>query len=976
VTVEPTSIPVALRAYTLRRVAGAETLDSPAPPWSPGRTPRPRRDNPRWPKHVLVLDTETTADEAQRLILGCGRMLRRAASGAYALVEEVLFYADDLPTRQPAAFAELRRYTESNGLRLLSRRDFMDTVFKQVALDLKGLIVGFNLPFDLSRLAIESGEARGRYRGGFSFVLWDYPDKATGLYVEHPFRPRVCVKSLDSKRAFIGFTRPMRTGEATAKTARGHFLDLRTLAFALSAKSHSLASACAAFGVVHGKLAVEEHGKVTANYIEYNRRDVLATHELFERLRAEFNALGLSLSPTRAFSPASIAKAALRAMGLRPPREKAPAIMPSELGHAMNAFFGGRAECRIRRVPVPVVTVDFRSMYPTVNCLLGLWPVLTAEVIRVEENTERFRALLTRASLDAALAPALWPELRGFVEIEPEGDILPVRAKYSDVRDSLNIGVNRFTSPVAHVYAAPDVYASALLTGKAPRVRRAWRLVGDGVQPGLVPIVLAGRIPVDPRTADFFRLLIEERVRVNKSAEYSREDQERSAQLLKIVANSGSYGIFAQMDREELPSETTVPITVFGHGDPFEQTTAAPESLGEFCFPPIAALIASGARLMLALLERCVTDHGGTYAFCDTDSMAIVATREGGLIACNGGTADPSDDIAAVRALTWRDVEQIRTRFDALNPYDRAVIPSILNIEDVNYQNGVQREISTYVISAKRYALFTQHADGSVHLEKVSEHGLGHVLSPLPAGQSEKWPDVLWELILAEEFGQPRTMPLWLKYPAVSRVSVSAPAYFRGFLRRYAEIPYPERVKPFGFLLSAQVARLAHPEGYDPKSFHLLAPFSSNHAKWGSQVWTDTYSGQSFGIATAPSYVAGIVRVRSVEDLLAEFIAHGEVKSATPDGAPAGCTSRGLLSRRHVSPSEIRLIGKESNAIEMAASGLLGDWGAVLSSYSQGRQQPSAETLTASSAAALARAHNVSIRTVRAWRRKARPEEP
>ena len=50
-----------------------------------------------------------------------------------------------------------------------------------------------------------------------------------------------------------------------------------------------------------------------------------------------------------------------------------------------------------------------------------------------------------------------------------------------------------------------------------------------------------------------------------------------------------------------------------------------PEYPGEYCFPPLASLITAAARLMLALLERCVTDLGGTYAMEDTDSMAIVA---------------------------------------------------------------------------------------------------------------------------------------------------------------------------------------------------------------------------------------------------------------------------------------------------------------------------------------------------------------
>ncbi len=38
---------------------------------------------------------------------------------------------------------------------------------------------------------------------------------------------------------------------------------------------------------------------------------------------------------------------------------------------------------------------------------------------------------------------------------------------------------------------------------------------------------------------------------------------------------------------------------------------AHPEFPGEFCFPPQASLITGGARLMLVLLEHCVSDLGG-----------------------------------------------------------------------------------------------------------------------------------------------------------------------------------------------------------------------------------------------------------------------------------------------------------------------------------------------------------------------------
>ena len=81
-------------------------------------------------------------------------------------------------------------------------------------------------------------------------------------------------------------------------------------------------------------------------------------------------------------------------------------------------------------------------------------------------------------------------------------------------------------------------------------------------------------------------------------------------------------------------------MSVLCHGPHGSYTTsvAHPEIPGEYCFPPLASLITGGARLMLALLERSGTDLGGTYGMEDTDSMAIVATEQGGLIPCPAGS--------------------------------------------------------------------------------------------------------------------------------------------------------------------------------------------------------------------------------------------------------------------------------------------------------------------------------------------------
>ena len=309
------------------------------------------------------------------------------------------------------------------------------------------------------------------------------------------------MKALDSKRAFIGFSARRDAdaadlggddGSAWRGAFRGHFLDLRTLAFALTSRGHSLASACDAFGVVNGKAHVEEHGRITADYVAYCRQDVGATEALLAALRREYDRHPIALPPTKAFSSASIAKAYLKAMGLTPAREQFPTVPNAVLGAAMAAYYGGRAECRIRRTPVPVVYCDFLSMYPTVNTLLGLWELLTAEALDVVDATEELRTVLARATVERGFDPSLWRQLGIFAEVRPAGDILPVRAQYGDT-DAYNIGVNHLTSDRPMWYAAPDLVASTLLTGKAPEIVTAFRLVPRGRKWGSDRLCCAAR---------------------------------------------------------------------------------------------------------------------------------------------------------------------------------------------------------------------------------------------------------------------------------------------------------------------------------------------------------------------------------------------------------------------------------------------------------------------------------------------------
>jgi hypothetical protein len=931
-----------------------------------GRKPRkgaPTEDTRAgWPTTVLVLDAETTVDAAQRLTFGSYRYFRWDST-TLRCVSEGLFYDDDLPTRDPDGFAQLVQYArthraevapdvpDADALRLYPRRPFVDDVLWHAAHETEALVVGFNLPFDLSRLAVDVGDARGRFRGGFSFLLWDYLDATTGTYRERRFRPRLAIKHLDSRRAFMGFAAPWQGQRPRGKgppPVRGRFLDLKTLALALTGKrSISLEVACKTYGVAHGKRAVGRHGVVTEDYIDYNRSDVRATSELLEKLRAELDRHPIAADPCKVFSEASIAKAYLTAMGVNAPRLQFRDVPPEIYGRAMVAYYGGRAEAHIRKVVGPLAYCDFRSMYPTVNSLMGLWRLLTAQRLEVVDATADVRRLLQGITLDGCFDPTLWPELTFYALIEPDRDILPVRARYRDESDEFNIGINPLDSPTQPLwYAGPDLVASVLLSGHVPRVLRAFRLVPSGRQRSLRPVRLRGAVVVDPRTEDFFRAVIEARARAEVDAGLSSEDRERLSTFLKVFANSGSYGIFVEMNREELALREWVAVTVYGIDGRFRRETGTHEEAGPFCFPPIGALIPAAARLMLTLLERSVTDGGGAYAFCDTDSMAIVASRAGGLVPCPGGPHALPNGTAAIQALSWEDVNGIIARFATLNPYNRTAVPgSILDLEDENFDpvTRSRRELFAFVISAKRYVLFNDEPDGRITIRKPSEHGLGHLLDPADPAKTApehrepfpKWIGQVWEWIVLEALGRPTGRPPWLHRPAVSQVTISTPTLLRPFAERRSEVPYGERIKPMNFVLTVHVARLGGPPG-SPR-VHLIAPYTKDAKRWLHMPWTDIYSGRGFGISTAPTMGDQLVQVKCYGDVLREYREHPEAKSAGSDGVPCARETVGLLRRRPVRAVRLRYIGKESNRLEEVDRGLIHDWADVQEIYDDPR---------------------------------------
>ena len=867
---------------------------------------------------VLVFDTETTIDAAQALTFGSWRFGTYTPGGTLRILEEGLFHADDLADTDPDGYAQLTGYTASHSadidrnapganpvLGLIRREEFATVLFR--AIQAGAIIVNFNKPFDLSRIAIAAGAARGRRYGGFSLRVWD----------NEYSRPRITVKMLNSKSSFTELTWPPKIPLKNGTTAR--LLDLRSLGFALDATSYTLASACTKWGVAHPKQSVEEHGKISAEYIAYNLADTRATAELSAKMFADLEKHPIEAKPELLMSSASLAKNYLSAMGVRPRLSLQSDFPEPVLGAAMSTFYGGRAECRIRRHPMPVEVHDFTSMYPTVNTLMGLWDHHTAERINVIDTTAETTLWLETITLDCMFDPAAWRRLVGLVQIDAVGDVLPVRARYGLKGDpNATIGVNPYWSSEPQWFTLADVVASTFLTGHPPVIRKAITFEPVGTATGLKPVRLGGDIRIDPVKQDFFKAVIEKRVPV--------KDQPLGA-FLKVLANAGSYGIFAQFDRADLAPGTGPDILVEdgAPGDPTEDssyrlTTDHPETPGPYAFPPIAAVITGGARLMLAMLERCVTDARGIWVFGDTDSMAIVTTKKGGLIECPGGPETSPNGEPAVVALSFAETAAIRALFDELlNPYNRKLVPQLLKLE----YRGM-----CLAVSAKRYACYTI-IDGQIVIDraKVSEHGLGHLMDPtlqrLTQAQEtssvRSWVLDAWKWMIAREIGLLEPDPAWLDRPAVGRFSVTSTHLWKAFDTYNEGKRWAQQVKPANFLLTIGINPMGGDRG------RLVSPYESDPTKWLEHDWYRLANGRPVTIDTDMSGDATKVLVETFRDVLLRHVAHPEAKFLANTGQPCLANTRGQLQRRPTISTGRETIGKEANLIEETQAGLRTD---------------------------------------------------
>lgn len=876
----------------------------------------PRKPRPL-PRRTMVIECVVTEDSAQRLIFGVGGYYPDGLAGKR--VDKCIFYPPDIRERDLAA---LQAFVESNpDIRLITLNNFLSDFYIR-AYKYKCVVVGWDLPYQLTRIA--RGYSRRRravkdvpdvYDGGFSVPVFSYIDR-NGTTRDQD--PRLLLKALPNGGCMIKFSSdfhrergsyPIDVLEPTSGQTRrnqGYFIDVRTLSRALGVRHGSLLETCRAWNL---HCPPEMRGKVTEGRISNAMARVAAIAALAERLLDQYKGHSLPGRPTKIFSAASIYKQYQRAAGIRPFMQQQPDFSRYHLGVFESAFFGGLAECWVRRQIHPVVHLDIRSAYPTAFELGRLHELVIAnrrEIVDLgaAELTAFIQSFIDHPS--KLFDRDLWPLMRGFARIVPDGDLLPVRVGREDGAGGLDWHVALVHARSPHGaslwYPITDLISSALETRRAPRIQEAFVLSPEGVQPGLREFNLCGEMTVDPRRKSLPAAMVELRA--------TSTDQKTRA-FLREAANAGCYGNLIELHREDGwgPDDQTL-MNCWAGGQMFQTKVPAPETHGQNYDPAVASLVTSYVRLIMALLKRSVHDRRGDYVFVATDAMAIIATPEGGRVA--GG----------IHALSFSELREILDWFERLNPFDKSALSgSILKVE----HDSLSRQVYCCAIATYSHAFAIKDAESGRYevlqegvnstKDGYSKHFLGSYIDPIEPERGSDWIAKVWEAIFNSETAPEELSEL----PAVQAFPLSSPDTIGKLSALDKAQDYQRRIKPFNRFMTASLGeRFANVAATDEKKPHLIAGYNPRQHKWQWTRWLDRNTGNTYCLMVNCGYA-----YRTYADLISSHRSRPESKLLDSDGKPCENLSTGKLRRMHVDIDAIHRIGKETNLLEESEVGLV-----------------------------------------------------
>src|SRR3989344_2085181 len=373
--------------------------------------------------------------------------------------------------------------------------------------------------------------------------------------------------------------------------------------------------------------------------------------------------------------------------------------------------------------------------------------------------------------------------------------------------------------------------------GKRPRIRSAMRFGVKGIQKGLTSTNIYG-IPLDPKRENVLQALVEKRQQIKNemkkflegASEHKMLDAQQKA--LKILNSATGYGINVELH----PENTHEWVKIYS--DTEFKSFGAYEKPGTYFNPIIGACITAGARLLLGIAEKYVTDKGEMHAYMDTDSIFVPPYLANELVEL----------------------------FKSLNPYsfDR----SILEIED-----GME-DIWFYGISSKRYCLFRKRGniiiipEGKKRFYKL--HGLGHLTDPFGREliEDHRWEKEFWHDILRLHYDPTLEEEILEKYDdaaAISKLTVTTGNILTKFKVVNRRKPFRKRIKPFNFILVGYGTTV----NVDGEIIKPIAPYHNNPQEAVEEKFVDYKSGK---------VLQGRHYWKTLGDVFWEYINHPESK--------------------------------------------------------------------------------------------------
>jgi hypothetical protein len=899
----------------------------------PSASPAEPEPVPPWPDHALVIVHRSTRPGGGRLTYGMARLVGgRDPEPVWSFYGRGVrrstarrFFGDEHPS--PVFFEELHE----EAIRRCCQRP-----------PLRAALVSWSVPAFVSSAAW-AVDARGDdYR--FTLRTWKTKD---GTIRPDFYRSRVRIAPSSSGVAQVRFLKPRDPDPQDFWTRSddqqefwpGRFASLSILAYALTGEEDvTLPRALDLYGI----------GVPTADGAGGLAAELDATCALYRAMLDDLALWPGNPAPDRIGSPAALGKAAARAAVPRTPRAR-PGVSVRGKAAAMSAHAGGRSEVGLRHEALPGVLVDGTAFYPVVGALMGTGRFLHAE--RVEERRltpgrglERLRRRLEALAFSDELLddPLIsWPDLVGVALIEPEDDVLTLRVLPDHERDPT--AAVTLTAPVAEgsvpVWVAlPEVVASARSTGRIPKLLRAYTWRAVGVVPGARAVTLPGGVTYDPalrvlrrgvRFSDLGLALAEAELRLRGSDDL-RARRLRGA--LKVARSAASYGWPAEVN----PSRAAHPAWT-----PEGKAGVIREKPGAWADPPVAACVAAGGRLALAILERLVREAGGEVVRFDTDAATIVATPKGGEVALSSGEM--------VHALSFAEVVAILNRFGPLVAGVGLSIPAYLleplegggfrlhpceppgdlwscfKLESENLQGGDRWTPGCEVLAVaeKRYAAFRRDR-GLPRAIKAMGHSIANLSNFRHEGRAD-WPAIIeaWDTgVLAVERGEAsrdgllraarslgyRDLAKAMAEPVLQPIPLSDPRQWRALGKLRFSKANPERLRPFDTVLVPAV--MGHGLPWAPERVVVIpGERGSTGELLGRDTKGRTYSLVAFhrmmrGPAGPPSRNRRLA-VQDVGSWLAEYFARPEPGFCTPAGDPCGPETRGRLV-----PTPLRVVGR------------------------------------------------------------------